>query len=119
MLTNVFIECIISLVSELQTCRCGETGRRTGLKILRDLSSRAGSIPAICTKLERNLKFFFAFQHYLTLFESVDITAFDALFNFFPNLTLFKIIQHYLRISTYFPHTLPHTFPHKIKFLYF
>ena len=30
-------------------CRCGETGRRTGLKILRDLNSRAGSIPAICT----------------------------------------------------------------------
>ena len=30
-------------------CRCGETGRRTGLKILRDQSSHAGSIPAICT----------------------------------------------------------------------
>ena len=34
---------------QLQTRRCGGTGRRTGLKILRDLTSRAGSIPAICT----------------------------------------------------------------------
>ena len=29
----------------LSECRCGGTGRRTGLKILRDLYSRTGSIP--------------------------------------------------------------------------
>ena len=36
--------------------RCGETGRRTGLKILRDQSSHAGSIPAICTMRVRKDK---------------------------------------------------------------
>ena len=33
-------------------CRSGGTGRRTGLKILRDLYSRTGSIPVCGSKFE-------------------------------------------------------------------
>ena len=33
-------------------CRCGGTGRRTGLKILRDLYSHTGSIPVAGTEHE-------------------------------------------------------------------
>ena len=37
-------------------CRCGGTGRRTGLKILRDLYSHTGSIPVagIISRLYKN-----------------------------------------------------------------
>ena len=35
---------------ELWLCRSGGTGRRTGLKILRDLYSRTGSIPVCGSK---------------------------------------------------------------------
>ena len=51
-------------------CRCGGTGRRTGLKILRDLTSRAGSIPAICTKRRLFSKSSFLFVSILSAFFS-------------------------------------------------
>ena len=47
-------------------CRSGGTGRRTGLKILRDLYSRTGSIP-VCgidemRSVEEHFSFFFALR---------------------------------------------------------
>ena len=38
------------------TCRRGGTGRRTGLKILRDLYSRTGSIPVAGSNAKRMFK---------------------------------------------------------------
>ena len=53
-------------------CRSGGTGRRTGLKILRDLYSRTGSIP-VCGMIlsERNVDF----TAFLSLFCLLDIFA--------------------------------------------
>ena len=44
------------IVTDGYRCRRGGTGRRTGLKILRDLSSRTGSIPVAGTL--RTAKYF-------------------------------------------------------------
>ena len=41
-----------STANKKQLCRSGGTGRRTGLKILRDLYSRTGSIPVCGIKKE-------------------------------------------------------------------
>ena len=42
---------------EPKMCRSGGTGRRTGLKILRDLTSRTGSIPVFGTIICANIKY--------------------------------------------------------------
>ena len=70
-------------------CRSGGTGRRTGLKILRDLYSRTGSIPVCGSKFEQRMLrnqhslFFWLFTFFTRIFRSNCLVFFLVLFVFF------------------------------------
>ncbi len=64
-------------------CRGGGTGRRTGLKILRALKARTGSIPVPGTnKRTKNFSFFFLF-----------VTISSLLYNYLSNVINFLLVK--------------------------
>ena len=114
-MTYYFLDSIIALVSWLLTasylCRCGGTGRRTGLKILRlNKPCRFDS-----GHLHQNhwiLTKFSGFYFYSKTFVSIDITVFYhfPLFNLFSKL--FKNIRCFFTSA----HNMHTRFAHKIIF---
>ena len=95
MLTSYILDCIITLVSwktdcQLK-CRCGGTGRRTGLKILRDLNPVPVRFrPSAPIQVEK-LGFFLLFNiihRYLKVLPQARSVAFSF-------LSLFNVIKNY------------------------
>ena len=64
------LACMLLVFNRKQSCRSGGTGRRTGLKILRDLYSRTGSIPVCGSKDEKGNVEKSAFSFFILAFQT-------------------------------------------------
>ena len=108
-MTNEVIHCIIIYVSSRADlpvkCRCGGTGRRTGLKILRDLNP----VPVrFRPSAPKPLKFN-QFQWFLFLSKSICKHWYYCILSFFVIQPIFKIIQKYslfFHFCTQYAHTI-------------
>ena len=101
---------IIILVSS-NKCRCGGTGRRTGLKILR-LNKPCRFDSGHLHQNSWNLTNFSCFYFYSKVFVSIDIKGLHT-FSLFNLFSKFFVIFHYFFVSAHNMHT---AFAHKIIF---